>query len=173
MAWQTPRTWVTGEIVTAAHLNQDVRDNTGFLFTPPSVRAFKAADQTGIADTTDTAVVLDSEDFDTDTMHDTATNNTRLTFTTAGKYMVGAAARWDGNITGGRIIGIRDAGSTFRVRDGGVALGGDFLRQSVSQLDSYAATDYVEAVLRQNSGGTRSIVAEDGMPNAWAVWVSN
>ena len=27
MAWSDPRTWVTGEIVTAAHLNQEVRDN--------------------------------------------------------------------------------------------------------------------------------------------------
>lgn len=31
MAWVTPRTWVTGELVTAAHLNQDIRDNIGFL----------------------------------------------------------------------------------------------------------------------------------------------
>jgi microcystin-dependent protein len=27
MAWSAPRTWVTGEIVTAAHLNQEIRDN--------------------------------------------------------------------------------------------------------------------------------------------------
>lgn len=27
MAWSTPRTWVTGETVTAAHMNQEVRDN--------------------------------------------------------------------------------------------------------------------------------------------------
>ena len=28
MAWTAPRTWVTGEIVTAAHLNVHLRDNT-------------------------------------------------------------------------------------------------------------------------------------------------
>jgi hypothetical protein len=27
MAWTAPRTWVTGEIVTAAYLNSNVRDN--------------------------------------------------------------------------------------------------------------------------------------------------
>lgn len=27
MAWSTPRTWTTGETVTAAHMNQEVRDN--------------------------------------------------------------------------------------------------------------------------------------------------
>lgn len=27
MAWSSPRTWVTNEVVTAAHMNQEVRDN--------------------------------------------------------------------------------------------------------------------------------------------------
>ncbi len=29
MAWSSPRTWVTNEVVTAAQLNQEVRDNLG------------------------------------------------------------------------------------------------------------------------------------------------
>ena len=33
MAWTTPRTWTTGEVVTAAHLNTHVRDNLLALFT--------------------------------------------------------------------------------------------------------------------------------------------
>lgn len=32
MAWTTPRTWTTGEVVTAAQMNSDVRDNTQHLF---------------------------------------------------------------------------------------------------------------------------------------------
>lgn len=32
MAWSSPRTWTTGEVVTAAHMNQEVRDNLGALF---------------------------------------------------------------------------------------------------------------------------------------------
>lgn len=31
MAWGVPQTWVTGQIVTAADLNQDIRDNIGHL----------------------------------------------------------------------------------------------------------------------------------------------
>lgn len=27
MAWSSPRTWVTSEVVTAAHMNQEIRDN--------------------------------------------------------------------------------------------------------------------------------------------------
>jgi hypothetical protein len=37
MAWVAPRTWVTGEIVTAAYLNSNVRDNT--LETAPAKAA--------------------------------------------------------------------------------------------------------------------------------------
>lgn len=32
MAFSEPRTWVTGEVVTAAHLNQDIRDNHNAYF---------------------------------------------------------------------------------------------------------------------------------------------
>lgn len=32
MAWSTPRTWVTGEVVTSAHMNTEVRDNLTYLF---------------------------------------------------------------------------------------------------------------------------------------------
>ncbi len=31
MAWVNPHTWVSGEIITGAHLNQEVRDNTNYL----------------------------------------------------------------------------------------------------------------------------------------------
>jgi hypothetical protein len=32
MAWTTPRTWTTGETVTAAMLNEQVRDNENYLY---------------------------------------------------------------------------------------------------------------------------------------------
>ncbi len=36
MAWTSPRTWTTGELVTAAIMNTHVRDNLNALFSPPS-----------------------------------------------------------------------------------------------------------------------------------------
>lgn len=32
MAWTTPRTWTVGEVVTAAELNEQIRDNVGYLY---------------------------------------------------------------------------------------------------------------------------------------------
>ena len=34
MAWTTPRTWTTGELVTAAIMNKHIRDNLNALFSP-------------------------------------------------------------------------------------------------------------------------------------------
>lgn len=31
MSWINPHTWFTGEVITAANLNQDIRDNTNYL----------------------------------------------------------------------------------------------------------------------------------------------
>lgn len=39
MAWSSPRTWVTAETVTAAHMNQEVRDNLDALNPLDSVGA--------------------------------------------------------------------------------------------------------------------------------------
>ena len=37
MAWTTPRTWASGEVVTAANMNLYVRDNLSYLFTRTAV----------------------------------------------------------------------------------------------------------------------------------------
>lgn len=48
----------------------------------------KVYDNTGIAITTDTLLTFDSEVYDTDSMHSTTTNTSRIVFTTAGLYEV-------------------------------------------------------------------------------------
>lgn len=57
MAWSSPRTWATSELVTAAHMNQEVRDNfhagfpTGTAFTTwsPSVSNITTTSGTTVA----------------------------------------------------------------------------------------------------------------------------
>lgn len=36
MAWTTPKTWTDGSVLTAAELNEQVRDNLNYLFAKPS-----------------------------------------------------------------------------------------------------------------------------------------
>lgn len=54
MAWTTPRTWVTNELVTATLMNAHVRDNLAYLLTPNS---FQARVGSGTYTTSSTSVV--------------------------------------------------------------------------------------------------------------------
>ena len=76
-----------------------------------SARAYHNTTQS-IPNATDTALAMNSEEYDTDTIHDTATNNSRLTFKTAGKYLVWAEIEWAANGTGERFVAIKKNGTT-------------------------------------------------------------
>lgn len=63
MAWATPRTWTTSEIVTAAMMNQDVRDNMNALkSTSAEVDTNETTTSTAFADlaTTGPAVTINT-----------------------------------------------------------------------------------------------------------------
>ena len=40
MVWTTPRTWVTGDVVTSGQMNTELRDNQNFLYNVPRHRAY-------------------------------------------------------------------------------------------------------------------------------------
>ena len=77
-----------GDVYTASAYNTYTATNVSNLIVPPGVKANQSSLQSL---TTSGTVVLafdGSDTFDTDSMHDPATNNTRLTFNTAGVYVV-------------------------------------------------------------------------------------
>jgi hypothetical protein len=112
------------------------------------------------ADSTTAALAFNSERYDTDAFHDNATNNSRLTVPSGqgGTYLITAHLEWDTNSTGYRSIGIRVNGTDIIAIQRFTSLGGGFATpQSVSTVYNLAVADYVEAIVRQNSGGTRTI----------------
>lgn len=96
---------------------------------------------------TATAVTWDTEDFDTDTMHDNVTNNTRITFTTAGKYLVIAAIMTDSNVVTETVIRLNGTTTISRDRGGN----GNPQGYSTSTVYSFSAADYVEVVVTNSS----------------------
>lgn len=62
-------------------MNTHIRDNENFLNSFHGCRVYKSATQTVSAGVTD-VVTFNSEDYDTDTLHDTVTNNSRITIPT-------------------------------------------------------------------------------------------
>ena len=109
----------------------------------------------------DTLLTFNSERYDTDTIHSTASNTGRLTATTAGKYHISATVIFAASATGARGLQIRLNGTTTVaiVRTPAVAGGTDSTALTISTDYDLAATDYVELLAYQTSGGSLNAVA--------------
>ncbi len=116
-----------------------------------SCRVTKAAAQS-IPNNTDTAVIFDTERYDTDAMHDNAVNNTRITITKPGKYVITGQVEWAATSVGVRQLGVRKNGATVlaRVNDLPVTIGA--APQVVTTTDVFINGDYVELMALQTAG---------------------
>jgi hypothetical protein len=124
-----------------------------------------------IPDATYTAITFNSEVFDTDDYHSTASNTSRLTVPVAGYYLITCSLNWASPGTN----------CTFRTQfvvNGTTTIAGDgfkddvavnLMRAAVVQL---AASDYVEIEVRQNTGSSLNLNAASGYaPYAYIVRV--
>lgn len=126
-----------------------------------------------VANGTPTALTFDSERFDTDTGHSTSVNTSRITFTTAGTYMVGGSLQWGANTVGYRYVGVRSNGSTLIAVLSVPVRADGFCDLAISTLYAFSAGDYIELVAQQSSGGALNVPASPATsPEFWAVWLS-
>lgn len=94
MAWTSPTTRATDDLVTASIWNADLVDNLLYLYSGlPSTRVYHNTTQAYTA-AARAAQSFNTERWDSDTMHDTSTNNSRITIKTAGKYIVVGHQAW-------------------------------------------------------------------------------
>lgn len=196
MAWTTPKTWVAGAL-TAAELNEQVRDNTDWL-----KDAFTAIGQTSdstfgqlrtaaygailirtsnqtISDSTDTAVTFATgsmtEELDSDGLHSGASNTARITIPAGGDgiYLIGANARWAQNGTGIRTLWIELNGSAStgtRIAESRSAPGASVnVIHSLSSVYQLASGDYVTLNCRQTSGGNLALETAAYSVRFWAL----
>jgi len=116
----------------------------------PAVQATKSVAQS-IANATVVTLTWDVENFDTDIMHDNATNTSRLIAKTAGKYAIALYVAFSSNSTGIRYLdvvinGVALAGKQVIPNAGGT----DHMSlASVAQLNP---NDYVEARVLHTAG---------------------
>jgi len=130
-----------------------------------------------LVDDTDTAVIFAAADdtgdsYDTDNMHHHSTNNTRITFTTAGKYFGAFNVEFQNASGGERKLQVRvNGGSGTRIAKTKLSNpdGNDHdALQIVWNYDADAG-DYIECWAYQNSGADKNI-NWDGIsyPHGWA-----
>lgn len=170
MPFQTPPNFVAGAVLTEAQLDI-LSENETFLANPPKCRVFHSA-AISTTNGTDKVLTFDSERFDTDTMHSAVTNPSRITFTTAGTYLIGANIEVAANTAGFRNLKLRLNGTTS-IGELLVPPASASSRLSVSTLYAFAATDFVEVVVHQTSGVALDVLATAAFsPEFFAVWVS-
>ena len=109
--------------------------------------------QQSLANQAEVALAYNQESFDTDSMHDNSTNNTRVTFTTAGTYVITSNVVYAANGTGYRKISLRLNGSTVLNQCRFDAFSTPDNLFMISTIYTFDADDYVETIGYQNSGG--------------------
>jgi hypothetical protein len=127
----------------------------------PQARVYHNAAQS-VANATLAALAFNSERFDTDTIHDNATNNSRLTCKTAGLYLITGSLAFNTAATGNvraaqiRINGATDIAAQYIPPIGGGALATII---SVATLYVMAVNDYAQLMVYQDSGGALNVNA--------------
>lgn len=123
---------------------------------PKKVRVYKDSAQS-ITNNTETLITFNQETFDNDTMHDNATNNSRITITTAGVYLIKAQLAFASNSTGYRQALFKKSNSSALAYVTIAAANGERTNVQITTLAELSASDYIEVYGRQTSGGNLNI----------------
>lgn len=112
-----------------------------------------------------TAIAFDAEEYDTDTIHDNATNNTRLTVPTGvTRVRVTCNVSFASNGAGIRRLHVRKNGAEF---NGGAYSQDDVSGTTIHWLNastgvlSVAGGDYFECYAQQTSGGALNVTFDE------------
>lgn len=153
----------TGDVVAASHID-DLATDVSYLKdrvdNPPRARLTHSTTQS-LTSGADTAVAFNIEATDSATLHDTSTNNSRITIPTGegGMWLFTASLEWTANATGQRKISFRFDGSAVIGFTAVDAAASGVTQLSVSLIVALNAAQYCEVVAAQNSGGALTLTA--------------
>jgi hypothetical protein len=168
MAVPTFRSWVDTDILTAAQLNVDIRDNGKFILNPPQVYAYLTVAQS-IPNATLTPMTFNGELYDrssgtASTMHDLVTNNSRVTPNAAGIYLLKGDIEYAAQAVaaGFRYLYLRLNGVTYLKYDNKLTAVAGWNTVPVAMEVSYVyefngTTDYIELVAFHGAGAALNV----------------
>lgn len=164
--YNTIPTVSTGDVYTATAHNNIVENSNNYRVPPMCINS-----RTGqsVNDATVTPIAFTSAaSLDTDSMHDSATNNTRFTANTAGVYLVSATLVWTGGFTDVvASLTIRKGGSTTIASTDGFSNAYVNPGLAVSCLVSLAAAEYIEVTAYQDNVANTARTAAAKVFIAW------
>lgn len=156
----------------ALEVEAEIARVDGLISAGPLVKACRVYNSASISLTSGayTALTFNSERFDTDTMHSTVSNQSRITFTTAGLYAFGGNVSFAANATGLRALGIRMGGATYLSSQQVPSLGASAATELETHgIYAFTAGQYIELLAAQFSGGALNALAGPNYsPEFWA-----
>lgn len=119
---------------------------------------YKSADQS-LSNATTTVITWDLEHYDTNSFHDNATNNSRITIPVGygGKYSIQVQLNWNTNATSYREARVRLNGSTLLNYVQAQAASSGGTANILTTVKALAAGDYIEIQGEQGSGGALGV----------------
>ena len=141
-------TWTSGKLLKGAGAGVDPTEEE----MNQSCRAEHLAAQS-IPNNVWTTLSFSSEAWDTNNIHDNATNNSRLTCKVAGYYLVIGLCMWASNSTGRRLIRIQKNGTTTMFQaEVTISAANTYAPMDITGLLNLAVDDYIELQVYQSSG---------------------
>lgn len=134
-----------------------VIEGTGGL-TPTGAGLYLLADL-AIVTQTDTIINWTAKAWDTDTMHDSGTDGSRLTCATAGIYMVTAGLRYGASTTGYRRCTLLKNGALLTESNVSALTWSMEHTTAISIIIEAEVNDYYQIRTRQNAGTNQNILA--------------
>jgi hypothetical protein len=127
---------------------------------PPAARVYHNANQS-VANTTVVPLAFNTERFDTDSIHSTSVNNSRLTCRTAGLYLITYSLEFATNAVGLRSAVPRLNGDNTKFLDASEipAISGGTTKLTGATIYELAVNDYVELIVFQASGGSLNVLS--------------
>lgn len=160
MAVPVTATKAVGNKVSATWANDNVKAPIDFLLNPPRCQISNSVGQS-ISDATLTVLNFDTEAYDSASMHDPVTNNSRITIPETGLYLVHMYVRFDATtVTFTRArLQCRLNGATAVINhatSGASAATDNWFSVARSFERTFTAGDYIELLVIQTSGASRT-----------------
>jgi len=125
--------------------------------TPDGCRVYNDVNES-IADNTSTTLTFNAEHYDNGGLHDTVTNNSRLTAQKAGVYAISGHVEYAANATGSRSLIIQLSAGSIIANERRAAHPTAATDISIATLYHLGVGDYVTLVVFQNSGGALNVL---------------
>lgn len=177
MTFSVPKTWNTTDVGTSADWNTYVRDQFKAVAGADraACRVYNSAVQ-ALTTAVQAAITFDTERFDTQSIHSTVSNTSRLTVPASwgGIWLIGGCCGFAANATGSRSLFLKVNNTTYI---GNIRIAADATASATTDLaiaSTYAlvAGDYVELIALQSSGGNlNTSQVANSTPEFWMLWM--